>query len=659
MAGGLMVKKKSKARAAIKSRAKGKGWGGARKGGGRKQTPLHVLAARGSRAPRVLQARKEGRTEELVPPDKRPAAVARFKEFIPLAEQYVDGVREGTIKACKWVRLACARHERDLERQGSPGFPYHFDPQAAAEACANIEKFPHIKGQWAREKRLLRLETWQVFVVCMVFGWKRANKKRRFRKVFLLVPRKNAKSTLAAAIGNLMMAMDGEFGAEVYCGATSEKQAWEVFGPARLMWEKSAALRSDHGVEVMARSIHRAADNSSFKPIIGKPGDGASPSCSIHDEYHEQDDPGQLDTMETGMGAREQPILLVISTAGTNLGSPCYDEQKAAEKVLEEVVEDETLFAIIYTIDMPVGKPGDADYQPGDDWSHPDSLEKANPNMGVSVDREWLTAQQRNAVINVAQQNRFMTKHLDVWCSASVAGINMHQWKLCADRDLRVEEFAGQASTFALDLASKIDVCDFAKLFTRQIGRDRDGKPVRHYYAFCRHYLPERTAEEPGPNQKNYEKWARMGRITLTPGAEVDFDLVRDDVMLDARTYQAREIVYDPWRATQLAHQLMKDGATVVEMAQTPKNMAAAFDEFLSAIKGGRFHHDGDPVLEWMASNVIAKEVMKGLTLPAKQKKESKIDGIVAIVMAIARAMVSDDGGGMDQWLKNPIMVSA
>jgi phage terminase large subunit-like protein len=175
--------------------------------------------------------------------------------------------------------------------------------------CRFIEKLPHTKGKWARAKETIRLEPWQIWILCCTFGWlRKTTGLRRFRVLFVVVPRKNGKSALSAGIGLYMLCADGEFGAEVYSGATNEKQAWEVFKPARLMAMRTPALCAKFGVEVNARSLVRIDDESKFETITGDPGDGQSPSCSIHDEYHEHADDGQVDTMQTGMGARDQPL---------------------------------------------------------------------------------------------------------------------------------------------------------------------------------------------------------------------------------------------------------------------------------------------------------------------------------------------------------------
>lgn len=570
---------------------------------------------------------------------KREKTKLRARDYAGIARRYAEDVVAGGIVASRLTKLACQRHLRDLERQGAPGFPYRFDVAAAMRACARVESLPHIKGKWARKKEYIRLEPWQCFAIAVPFGWVRKDGTRRFREAYLRIPRKNAKSTMAAGVGVHMLLDDGEHGAEVYSGASSEKQAWEVFGPARLMLERSPNICEEFGVEVWAKSLVKPEDNSRFMPMIGDPGDGPSPSCAIIDEYHEHISSNQYDSMATGMGAREQPLILIITTAGTDLASPCYDKDCEAIDVLEGRLENEELFVLIYTID------------PDDDWTDPAVLPKANPNFGVSVSPEYLLAKQRDAIQNPAYQNRFKTKHLDVWCGASVAAINSEHWKACGNAKLERASFKGQPVWKGLDLASKTDICASVDIFIKEIAG------ARHYFAFGRYYLPEKTIEETDHNRQAYQKWVELGHLIKTEGAEVSFAEVREDIEEDAKEYEVKEIRYDAWRASQLAQELAAHGITLVEMPQAAHAMAVAFDELLAALKGGRFHHDENPALAWMAANVVARRGPKGVILPGKDKPEKKIDGIVAIVQAIAGAMNAplENTAGFDNWVKNVV----
>jgi phage terminase large subunit-like protein len=544
---------------------------------------------------------------------------------VATANKYARDVVAGKVPAGKYARLACERHLTDLAKSKAKNYPYYFDADAGEKACAFVELLPHTKGKWARLSERLVLAPWQCFILACVFGWmRRKNGKRRFRELYSEIPRKNGKSQLGAGIGLYMLIADEEYGAEIYSGATTEKQAWEVFGPARQMIARTPGLARAAGVEVWGKSLAIPSDGSKFEPVIGKPGDGSSPSCALIDEFHEHDTPDLLDTMQTGMGAREQPLTAIITTAGYNLGGPCFDKHSEVKKVLEGLIENDELFGIIFSIDE------------GDDWADPKSLRKANPNFGISVDGDFLEAQQRRATQNPIEQNRFKTKHLNVWCSARNAWMNMIQWGMCADEALKIEEFEGDECWFVLDLASKNDICAFVQLFKRQLNG------VDHYYAFGRYYLPEDTIEEAKTNQALYRKWVIQGHLIATDGAEIDFDVIREDVKQLSSRFHVNEVAYDPWRATQLAHQLAKDGATVVEFRQTVQNMSPAMKELAAAVKSGRFHHDGNPALTWMVSNVVAKEDAKENIYPRKDRPEQKIDGPVALMMGVGRAMVGE-----------------
>jgi phage terminase large subunit-like protein len=289
---------------------------------------------------------------------KRPRSTAY--RHVKDAERYVAAVLSWKIPACKWVKLACQRHKRDMKSAENKEFRYVFDPEKAERACKFMEYLPHVKGKWAkpdpitRLPQAMKLEPWQKFIVCSIFGWvHKKTGKRRFHKARLYVPRKNGKSFFGAGIGLYMLAMDKEAGAEVYSGATSEKQAWEVFGPARQMTLAHPRLAPGLGITVNAQSLVCEKDNSKFLPVIGKPGDGSSPHCAIIDEYHEHKTSELIDTMETGMGAREQPLSLVISTAGADISGPCREDWKACERILENTggFEDDTTFCIIFTVD--------------------------------------------------------------------------------------------------------------------------------------------------------------------------------------------------------------------------------------------------------------------------------------------------------------------
>ena len=545
------------------------------------------------------------------------------------ANKYARDVVSGRIDACKEVKQACKRHLDDLKKSETRAFKYKFCRDTAEQVCGFVQLLPHTKGKWARERERIKLEPWQKFIFSCVFGW--LHKKtgyRRFTEAYCEIPRKNGKSVIAAGVGLYMLCADGEFGAEVYCGATTEKQAWEVFRPAKLMLEKTPELTSFAGIEIMAKNISIPADGSRFEPLIGNPGDGSSPSCAIIDEFHEHDAPDQYETMLTGMGAREQALMFIITTSGFNLAGPCYDKRRQVQQMLDGVMPNEEMFGIIYGIDV------------GDDWQDPAVLKKANPNFGVSVGADYLLKQQRDAIRYPSRTNAFLTKHLNVWVSARSTWLNMADWHKCGDIQLQLEQFYGKSCWLAVDLASKTDICSLGFLFkdTLESGRTR-------WTYFTRSYLPEGALQRAANNRAAYETWVNSGHLTLMDGDEIDFNQIREDIKDLAAVLDITELPYDPWRATQLAHQLMSDGANVVEFRNTVQNMSPAMREWEAAITSGRFRHNADPVLTWMASNVVAKVDAKDNLYPRKERAENKIDGIIAGLMAMGRAVV----GGMTE----------
>lgn len=538
------------------------------------------------------------------------------------AEKYAEDVVSGQIPACRWVQAACRRHIADKKRAKS-GWDYKFDPDLAERKCRFIELLPHAKGEWAAKKSLIKLEPWQCFIICVVFGWVWSSEpgRRRFQIVYIEVPRKNGKSVLSASVGLNMLCADGEYGAEVYAGATSEKQAWEVFRPAKQMASGTPALLQQFGIDVNASNIHIIGNGSRFEPLIGKPGDGASPSCAIIDEFHEHDTPDQRDTMLTGMGARRQPLLWIITTAGDNLSGPCYDERLTIQKILDGSQEDDRRFGIIYTVDE------------ADDWTTESSLIKANPNYGVSVLGEFLRAQQADAIRNSRNQGVFKTKHLNIWVQARAAYFNMQRWAACYDPTLKIEDFRGRRAWIGLDLASEVDIAALELLI-----EDDDG-----FVEFGRYYLPEETISD--PKNVHYQAWEHNNQVIQTDGAMIDFARIEQDVVELAEMFSA-EIAYDPFQATYLVTRLMDLGLSVVKYPQQVATMSPAMKRLDALLMAGKFRHACDErhPMTWMMSNVTTRRNdPKDNVYPRKEREANKIDGPVALMMALGRAIVGGD----------------
>lgn len=542
------------------------------------------------------------------------------------AVKYAQAVLKGDQPACKWVRLACQRHIDDARKAKSDAsYPYYFSQKKAEKACKFVEKMPHTKGKWAKNGQTLTLEPWQCFFLCMVFGWlRKADDLRRFRRAMLFVPRKNGKSALAAAIGLYMLTADGEFGAEVYSGATTERQAREVFTPAYYMVKRNAEFAEYYSLELSGThknptAIYAEDTGSKFEPIIGKPGDGSSPHCAIIDEYHEHKTDEQVDTMETGMGAREQPLMLIITTAGSNLAGPCFQMQLDAQKMLEGVVEDDTTFALIYTIDK------------GDDWTKVETLRKANPNFGVSVSEDFLLARLNDAKNNARKQTVFQTKHLDMWVGARDAYFNVEKWQSLGDPSLKLEDFKGYPAYLGMDLASKYDIAALEIIIP--LGGD-------DYVEFGRYYLPEDTVAD-GVNE-HYQGWYKDGFLEVTEGTLIDHKRIMGDILDLCKVLDVQELAYDPYQATMLVTALMDEGVPVVETRQSIPNFSEPMKQLEGLIRAGTIRHTGNPVMAWMMSNVVASANAKDEVYPRKERDEAKIDGPVALILALGRCLVRE-----------------
>lgn len=549
---------------------------------------------------------------------------------VNLANAYARDVLSGKILACRYIKLACQRHFDDLKKSLDKNYPYQFNRDLAERACRFVQLLPHSSGDLAGQK--LILEPWQSFIFCSIFGWvTKKDKKRRFREAYIRVARKNGKSFFAAGIGTYMFCADGENSAEVYCGATTMAQAKKVFTPARQMADRLPSLRAKFDISVWVDSLTRP-DGSVFAPMAGKPGDGDSPHCAIIDEYHEHDTDHMYEAMTMGMGARSQPLTLIITTAGTSLESPCYDKDKEVKEALSGIVSNDRLFGMIYELDD------------GDDWTDPKNLIKANPNLDVSIKYSDLVE-----LLEVAKQvprkvNAFKTKRLNIWVSGKSAFYNMTQWQAAEDKSLRYEDFAGEDYYLGLDLAQRLDLNAGVGVFVREI----EGK--KHYYCIRpKFWVPEDTVRSTDPKiaktADRYVKFVEMGVLEATDGAEADYREILASIidLQDIHKIRISEIPIDPSGATALSHELQDNGFEPISIRQDYTNMSPPMKELEAALAGGRFHHDGNPVLSWCISNVIGKTVpgSDDIVRPTKGDKQSKIDGATALFMAIGRAMLN------------------
>jgi phage terminase large subunit-like protein len=534
-------------------------------------------------------------------------------------EAAAEGLRQRIyalpVRCSKYVAQACQRQLDDLKRKR---FAYQFDEARAAHICRFIELLPHTKGEWAG--RLIELEPWQVFILTTVFGWVDKRGRRRFKVTYLEIPRKNAKSTLSSGVGLYMLSADGEGGAEVYSAATTKEQARIVFQDAQGMARKCKGLQARFGVQASAHAIYTAG-GSVFRALARDQGgnlDGLNVHCGIIDELHAHKTREVVDVIDTATGARSQPLLWQITTAGFNLAGICYETRSYTTKVLAGQFVDHRHFGIIFTIDAD------------DDWAHPSSWAKANPNWGISVGVEDITRKGEKAVKVASARGNFKTKHLNVWVNAKEAWMDMVKWGECADSGLSLDDFTDAECVAGVDLATKVDVAALVLLFKRE----------GCYYLFSFFWLPEEVAQ--GEEGSHYAGWAQDGHIELTPGNVTDHNAVQDRVRALAARHQLRGLAYDPWQAHKFGTELAGEGLNATEYRNTVQNFSEPMKELHALVLAGKLVHDDNPVMNWMMSNVVAHLDAKENIFPRKEQPQNKIDGPVAAIVALGEWLTGE-----------------
>ena len=544
--------------------------------------------------------------------------------YVEAAQRYMTAVASGAVPACKWTKLAIERQRQDLQRPLSADWPYVFDPELAERPCRFIELLPHIKGKWAREGRLIELEDWQCFILTTVFGWvHHETRLRRFREGYVEVPRKNAKSTLSSGLALYMLSADGEQGAEVYSAATTRDQARIVFDDSKAMADRVPDLRTYLGVVVLQHSITVAATSSKYTPLAaeGSTLDGLNVHFAVIDELHAHKTRAVYDVIDTARGAREQSLLWNITTAGTDRSGICYERRTHATKVLDGVITDPALFGIIYTID-------DAD-----DPFQPSSWAKANPNWGKSVLEDDMVAAARKAEAMPSSLANFLTKRLNVWVNGESAWMDMRAWERCAQPGLSLDDVPeGTPVWMGLDLAQKRDFAALVAVF------QQDGK----WHVCTRLYLNELAVQESG--NAHLSGWARQGYVQVTDGDITDFEVVAEDMRAICRKCDVQEIAFDPALSMYFATKLIEEGLPLVEITQRALFFTPPLIQVENLVHERKLVHDANPVMNWMVSNLVVKvSKFNELRAPTKERPENKIDGPIAMLMALGRAMANAD----------------
>ena len=531
---------------------------------------------------------------------------------------YALDVVGGRIPAGRLVVLACKRHLDDCEHGPARGL--RWDAAAAGRAIEFFGFLRHSKGEWAG--RLFLLQPWQAFIVGSVFGWLRADGTRRFRTVYEEIPRKNGKSSALAGVGLYGLLADREPGAEIYAAATRKEQARIIFEEARRMARGSPDLSRRVGIYKNNLSIDRTA--SKFEPLSSdeRTLDGLNPHIVLIDELHKHKSRGVLDVLDTALGARRQPLLWIITTAGDDAPESVYaQENDYAIKVLEGAVVDDNAFAYIATVDKD------------DRWDDPKAWAKANPNLGVSVKLDDLKRQAQKAKNSPAALVEFKRLRLNVRTAAADRAIDMETWARNSLGPFDPAEMHGRRCFGAVDLSSKVDISAWLKLFPPATRDER-------WRVVARFWVPADTvAEKSDRDRVQYQRWIDEGWIEATAGNVIDHDEIERAVLEDSRNHQIEAIAYDPWNATQMAVSLLGQGLPMFEFVQGIRSYTAPTKEFEAWLLSHRLDHGNNPVLRWMASNLAVQADKNENKMPTKKMSRGRIDGMTALIMAIGRAM--------------------
>lgn len=541
----------------------------------------------------------------------------RKKEPLHPAEQYAHDVVNGKIVACKWVRLACERYFYDLKHGQERGL--WFDREAAENAIRFFHLLKHSKGEWAGQ--YIQLEPWQQFIVWNAFGWMREDGTRRFRTIWEEVARKNGKSTMGAGFGLKLAFADREPGAEVYSAATKRDQARIVHTEAIRMVKKNSALRKH--IKVYKDNLHMESSASKYEPLGADTDsiDGLNVHGILADEVHAWKSREMWDVLETATGSRRQPMIVAITTAGMDRQSVCYEKHEYTRKVLEGWKDgsfvDDSWFGIIYTIDE------------GDDWRDEGCWIKANPNLGVSKKWDDMRMKAQRAARMPAAQNNFKRRELNVWVQGETKWMDMEGWRECGGKvqalDLP-EYLRGRTAYGGLDLSSTSDLTAFVLVFPNEDGS---------FDVVCRFWVPEDAIEPRTQEGTHYSEWVREGYIQATPGNRVDYDWIFEQLEEDAESFDIHQIAFDRWGAAHVVQVLEKQGLTMVEFGQGYASMSSPMKELERLVGLKKIRHGNNPVLTWMADNVVARMDPAGNIKPDKEKSREKIDGIVALIMAL------------------------
>ena len=502
----------------------------------------------------------------------------------------------------------------------------HYDKDKADYAVNFIQLLSHTKGTWAGKK--FELIPWQEQIIRDVFGVVKENGYRQFNTAYIEIPKKQGKSELAAAVALFLLCGDGEQRAEIYGCAADRAQASIVFEVAADMVRMCPALNRRCKILASQKRIHYLPTNSFYQVLSAEAYSkhGFNIHGVVFDELHTQPNRKLFDVMTKGSGdARMQPLYFLITTAGTDTNSICYETHEKALDIMNGRKHDETFYPVIYGADI------------NDDWTDPEVWKKANPSLGITVGIDKVEAACESAKQNPGEENSFRQLRLNQWVKQVVRWMPMEKWDACAF-PINPDELEGRVCYGGLDLSSTTDLTAFVLVFP-------PGSEDEPYYVLPFFWVPEETLDlRVKRDHVPYDIWERQGFIKTTEGNVVHYGFIEQFIAELGEKYNIREIAFDRWGAVQMVQNLEGMGFTVVPMGQGFVSMSPPTKELMKLTLEKKIAHGGHPVLRWNMDNICIRTDPAGNIKADKAKSTEKIDGAIALIMALDRALRCGQG---------------
>jgi len=502
-----------------------------------------------------------------------------------------------------------------------------YDEDKADRAIRFIKKLRHTKGRWAGIP--FNLQPWQEDFLRKLFGTVNQDGTRQYRTCLIEIPRKNGKSEIAAAVALYLLYCDREPGAEIYSAAADRDQASIVFDVAFQMVKQATGLFKRCKPLPSTKRI-LIPNSASFYRVLSAEHHtkhGLNAHGVIFDELHAQPNRQLWDVLTTSGGTRTQPLVFAITTAGYDRNSICWEQHDYARKVLEGVIVDKTFLPLIYAADEE------------DDWTDPAVWAKCNPALGNFRSLDEMESMCSKSQQTPALQNTFRRLYLNQWTRQESRWLDLAAWNACKG-DYDEEDLEGEICYAGLDLATTTDIAAFVMVFPE------DGS----YSVVCRFWVPEENVDKRVITDRvPYDLWIDQGFITATEGTVIDYRVIRKEINELQERFNIKEIAFDRWGATEIMQNLEDDGFTVVQFGQGFASMASPTRELLKITLGKQLRHGGNPVLTWMADSMVVKEDPAGNVKPDKSKSTERIDGMVALIMGLDRAVRNEGASVYDE----------